>query len=479
MGDLGAEELLVRLAIVLDQARRMAVAAAEDAGRGNNVAVGADRKNDAVFQHPHLAGQAAAAAMASGGTRILNERVLVDQQTVFVFQRFGGQVRGVGDMDVDAVHAVAVVARPVAATERFQIDVRSPPIAALSGEDDGGDRIVARRHHPFLGHQALEGTQDGASDLVGGDAARPDGAGKAGIGDGAFGGIDLDGVEKAAVGQQLGIEDGLDGVIRGGAQRAVGQAHGAPRLGTGAGEVEGQLLAAYPDRGLDGDHIAAQAVVIHVTDEAVIAVFQLGDAVEQPSASIGQDVLDGAFHRRHPHLTDEPVQHGAATLVGRYLDPEVQIPVLGLAGVVDQQIHEIDVDDAGAGDADHRDANAFFEDGPRSPRDGAGNGAADVRMVAHVGGEELDDAIPENRRHHAHVRLVGAVRQVDVVADEGVSFLHVVDRIALQHRPGAAQQRAQVHGHVRGLADAATAPIEQTDRAVAALLDVGRERRAD
>ena len=82
MDGFGAEELLVRLAIVMDQASRMAVTAAEYAGRGDDVAVGTDRENDAVFQYADLAGQAAAAAMASGGTRILNEGVLVDQQAV-------------------------------------------------------------------------------------------------------------------------------------------------------------------------------------------------------------------------------------------------------------------------------------------------------------------------------------------------------------------------------------------------------------
>ncbi len=81
----------------------------------------------------------------------------------------------------------------------------------------------------------------------------------------------------------------------------------------------------------------------------------------------------------------------------------------------------------------------------------------------------------EHRRDHRHVRqvraaVIGAVEQPGIPGAQPLAA-------GVHHRAHARAHRAQVHGHVRGVGDQATARIEQRARVVEALADVDRLRR--
>ena len=98
--------------------------------------------------------------------------------------------------------------------------------------------------------------------------------------------------------------------------------------------------------------------------------------------------------------------------------------------------------------------------------------------MADIGSEELHAIVDEDRRDAADIRQVRAVREIRVVAQEHVAVAHLLHRARSEHRLDAAVERAQVQRDLRALCDQTPAAVEERDRAIAPLLDVGREARA-
>ena len=103
----------------------------------------------------------------------------------------------------------------------------------------------------------------------------------------------------------------------------------------------------------------------------------------------------------------------------------------------------------------------------------------EVGVVGEVGGPGDYLSIDENGFGQDDVGEVGAAAFIGVVADEDVAGQHVGDGVALQHGFDDADETAEVHRDVFGLAEGAAFGVEQSGGAVAALLDVGRIAGAD
>ena len=95
---------------------------------------------------------------------------------------------------------------------------------------------------------------------------------------------------------------------------------------------------------------------------------------------------------------------------------------------------------AAANQPDHRQAQALLEDRSRAPRDRAWNGAADIGMMADIGGEGAHRTIDEHRRDDGDVGHVRAAGEIRIVQHERVAVAHVGDVAMRQHGVDAAKQ---------------------------------------
>jgi hypothetical protein len=253
----------------------------------------------------------------------------------------------------------------------------------------------------------------------------------------------------------------------------------AARLCARAREIEAQTSLRDAHRHLDGHRVAAHPVVVEPAREAVLALRQLGDAIADAPARVGDDVAHGAAHAVRA-LPTHQVAHGVrAARVGGDLHAQVELALHRVARVRHDQPQEVGLQLARAHDTCNRNANAFLEDRARAAGNRAGHGAADVRVVSGVGRERDEPTLPEHRRDEVDVRQVAAVGEIRIVADEHVAVAHVGERNVAQQRIDAPGERSQMQGNLRALRDQPPPAVEQRDRAIAPLLDVGRERRAD
>jgi len=130
-------------------------------------------------------------------------------------------------------------------------------------------------------------------------------------------------------------------------------------------------------------------------------------------------------------------------------------------------------------DARRRDADPFLENAQRIGGDRPRHAAADIGMMPDIGGEEAHRAIDKHRRHDRDVGHVGAGGEIRVVAQKGVAVAHLGRRKIAQHTLDRAEQRAEMQWDMGRLGDQPSRRVNQPDRTVAALLDIGRERGAD
>src|SRR5258708_4141793 len=83
-----------------------------------------------------------------------------------------------------------------------------------------------------------------------------------------------------------------------------------------------------------------------------------------------------------------------------------------------------------------------------------------------------DAAIDEDRLAEHDVGEMRAAAGVSVVADKDITGVHRLDRVPLQNFGNHADEAAEMHWDVLGLAQRRAARVEQRGRAVAALLAV-------
>ena len=96
----------------------------------------------------------------------------------------------------------------------------------------------------------------------------------------------------------------------------------------------------------------------------------------------------------------------------------------------------------------------------------------EIRVVRQVDSPERHFAIDEHRFGEHDVGQMRAAALVRVVAAEHVAGLHLLDRMALHDVRDQAQETAEMHRNMLGLAQRVAGEIEQRRRAVAPFLDV-------
>src|ERR1044071_8048223 len=176
--------LLTRAAGIANQSTRGARLPAEHALCAGQVAVAAATEHGAVFERTDLARYAEPAARPAGAAGPGYQAIFFDQERVFVFERLDRQVRGVGDMHLNAVLAVAVEPGASAAAQRLEIHIGAFVPAVPAGKHDRRQHIVARRHDLLRRPQTAKRTEDRAGDTLAGDAAGTDRGREARINDG-------------------------------------------------------------------------------------------------------------------------------------------------------------------------------------------------------------------------------------------------------------------------------------------------------
>ena len=102
-------------------------------------------------------------------------------------------------------------------------------------------------------------------------------------------------------------------------------------------------------------------------------------------------------------------------------------------------------------------------------------GAATIGEVGMVSGVDRpadDPVVVEDRFGKHDVGQMGAAAFVSVIAHEDIARPDVLHRIALQNVRNDADETAEMHRDVLGLAERVALSVEQGGRAIAALLDV-------
>ena len=231
---------------------------------------------------------------------------------------------------------------------------------------------------------------------------------------------------------------------------------------------------------MDANRLAEiDAVVVDEAFALGLAVGPGGDRLAHTVLGVGgeqlggfeNDILAVAFHQfanaplaqpRRAHLAAQVAEHqrrGAA--VGRD--------------------HGVDLFDRleARHEFDRRQMQAFLIDFPGGAAAAAGDGAADVALVRHVGGEADPVAAKKNRREHAHVGRVGAAAEVGMVGDESVAVVDFVKRKSFQDRRGAGGKGAHVERQDDMLGDHFAAGVEHRAAGVLGFSDDRRVAGAE
>ena len=395
----------------------------------------------------------------------LDQRVLDDEQRVLGFQRLHRQVRRVGDVHLDGVHAIADRGGARAAGERLQVHVELARLRIGPREDHGAVRAVARRRHA-LRHHLREGAEHHVGDALARLRAPRHRRRRPRIDDAALGRGHRDRAIEAAIGRDAGIERRLERVVHRGEEREVHHVDVARALRPAAREVERERIAALRDRDRDGNRLGRDAVVVHGIGVAVHAVGQRGDRGADLALAIGQRLRARRLHGGHAVAVDQLAEPSLTEPVGGDLRPEVAPALVRQGEVGEEQLHHVLPHAPGLDEADRRDPEALVPDG-------ADLLGAAVGVVRDVGHEAEQRAAREDRAHQVDVGQVRAAARVGIVGDEDVARGQCLDRIAREDLADDAQQRAEVHRDVLGLGDDLAVGVEDRGRAVLALLDVG------
>ena len=227
-----------------------------------------------------------------------------------------------------------------------------------------------------------------------------------------------------------------------------------------AGEVDLDLVARDRDRGPDLERALER---LEDVGGLVAPVRELGERRADDAVRVAVELV----HRGRDGLLAAPLDELLEPPLGEQvrgdLGPQVAAPLVRVAHVREQQRQHLVVE------PDRRDDHALLVELARLGGQARRLHAADVRVVRARDGEAARDA-----RDDRDVRKVRAPR-VRVVEDVELAGL----RVAGLHGRDRLGHGSEVDGDVLGLDDHAAALVEERGRAVAPLLDVGREGRAD
>jgi hypothetical protein len=232
-------------------------------------------------------------------------------------------------------------------------------------------------------------------------------------------------------------------------------------LRRGPREVDLELVAGDRDRSADLELAAAGR--LERVDGLEASVGQTRDRSAYSALGVGVELVHRRFHLLRPAAGAQLVDPLRSQPVGRQLRAEVAAPLVGIAHPAHELIERLLVQPG------RRNDDALLVEPVGDGRQAPG------LDPAHVGVMGSRDRVAQGRA--GDERDVGQVRAAGegVVEDEDV----VRARIVLADGGHGVGHRAEVHRDVLRLGDHAPTLVEERGRAVAALLDVGREGGAN
>jgi hypothetical protein len=457
-----------------DEAAGRAALAAEQAPGGVVEALARAGEHAGMVERADHAPQPQAAPVLARATGILDQAVGLDEQRVVHLDRLHRQVRGVGDVNLHAILAVARGAPAEAAAQRLEVDVALLRGRVDPGEDRGRVRAIGRGDGP-----ALQGRRQRTDQRVD-DALRGMGPvghrGRVvGLDQAAGRGAPGTDVQHTLVVRHLRVEQRLQRVADRGQRRGGGAIDVARHLSGGALEGHMQVVAGHAHLHADRDVAGAAAVVVHHVAEAVDAVRQAGDCRAHAQRRAAHDLVERGQHLRAAVPGDDLLEAARAEPHRGDLREQVAAALLRDPGVEQDQVIDAGLQPSGLVELDQRNAQAFLVDLGHAAGHAAGAHAAEVGMVGDVADEGDRGAGVEDRHRHVQVRQVGAAGDEGVVGNKDVAFLQGGDVHLRQQRLHHAHDRAQVdRQRFLGLHDQPALHVHQRGGVVAALLDVLR-----
>ncbi len=244
-----------------------------------------------------------------------------------------------------------------------------------------------------------------------------------------------------------------------------------------ARKIEQELAVADRQGGADR-HRLAVLVAVEIIDVRIGARRQAVDRGGEPPLGEVQKAGDRRGGAGVGVFLEQRLDALDADEIGGELRTQVADALLGRTAVEQDDVDDVAIDRTGAHDSHERQSQALLEDRAAHRGFAARHHAADVGVVRDVGHEGDDAAVAEHRRDHVDVGQVRAAAVVGIVGDEHVARLDLVLRKARAQGCDRADHRAEMDRHAVRLGDHVAVGIEDRRRAVRALLDVGRERRA-
>ena len=232
------------------------------------------------------------------------------------------------------------------------------------------------------------------------------------------------------------------------------------------------------DRDLHADHLRLDAVVIEVVLVRIRAGRQLRKRSARTRLGVREQRFDRGLHHAGTEALEQFFDTPHADQVRGDLRFHVAVAMAGRARVEQDDIEDVLPQLARGHQLDRRKAKAFLKNARAVGALAAGDLAADVGMVGRVRHEPGEPVAGEHRRGHRQVGKMRAAADVGVVGQEHVPARNAFQGKAPHDVLHHAHQRAQMDRRFGTERNEVAVDREARGRAVAALLDVGRERRA-
>jgi hypothetical protein len=353
---------------------------------------------------------------------------------------------------VDPARAVGLRAGALAAADRLVVGVAVVP------EREVVHRPLAGRGH---GHELAEGSEDDVDDPRGGlGVPGDDGGGRARVDEAALRRGDGDRRERASRCGQVRLGQAADDEVAGGLRDRERAVEVAVVLLRSPAEVDPDFVAG--DLGGAVDRQVAVHRLDHVLGLAA-TVRKRGERGAHHALGVGVELVHRGGDSIPAAARAQLLEPSLGEAVRGELRSEVTAPLLRLPRRQDEPLEHLVRQEL------RREDHAFFLEHVRERGQARRLDPADVRVVG-----ARDRVAEPGARNERYVGQVGAAG-VRVVEDRDLPLVEAEPH----HGRDRVGHRTEVDGDVLGLRDHATALVEKRSRAVAALLDVGRERGAD
>ena len=212
--------------------------------------------------------------------------------------------------------------------------------------------------------------------------------------------------------------------------------------------------------------VAVERRIVEPVGEAVGAIGDGCDPGAHLALGIVQELLAGRAHHVAPVFLAQRRHAHDAQPVGGHLRAQVGEPLARhLAVQQDQRLHVL-LQHTFPVEPDRRDSQPLLID--------VGVTAiGEIGMMRRVDSPGDEIAFVEDRLGEHDVRQMRAATLISVVADEDVPRAQRLDRVAFEDMWQGADETAEMHRDVLGLAERLAVHVEEGGRAVAPLLDVG------